>query len=726
MLELLISAARRDWADVEPAIFGTLLENALDDRQRAQLGAHFTPRSFVERLVLPAVMEPLRAEWDGVKAGAYEQEHRGDRAAAATIVRAFHARLCAVRVLDPACGSGNFLYVTMELMKRLEGEVLDLLASLDPGEGDRFDFTGASVDPHWCCGSVGFNGISVRAATSPPAEPILRDIHNIREADALLTYDGTEPERDRKHHPVTRWGGRMTLQPITGEYIPDLSDRVQVLRPIAARAAAWPDADFVVGNPPFIGTKRMRDTLGDGYVEALWKAHPKTPRSADLAMFWWHHAAQLTALGQIRRFGLIAPNSLDKFYNRKVVERTLETRKPISMVFAIPDHPWVEGDDAAAVRIAMTVGEAGNHDGLLRRIVHEENQGDGEPRITFENERGRISPRLKIGSDPGAARRLQANARICFQGSKLGGSGFIISPLQAQSLGTGRIAAVTARVRSILRGRDLTQRPRTDMVIDLFGLTQEEVRKQMPGLFQHILLRVKPERDECRRQSYRDNWWIFQEPRPEMRAALMGLDRHIATSEVGKHRIFTFCGWPGQLPDGSIMVIASPDAFVLGILQSRFHLVWTLRTSGTLEDRPRYHNQLAFDPFPFPLATEQQTSSVRTIAADLDAHPHLTLTMLYNVLAQLRSGAVLTDAERDLHDAGQVSILRHLHDRLDEAAHSERPRARRFQSQRARRASRRRHDGSCPSRSPRQLSGSCVAVTPAFCPLKLSRAYLAR
>jgi type I restriction-modification system DNA methylase subunit len=106
-----------------------LLENALDGRQRSELGAHFTPRSFVERLVLPTVMEPLRAEWDGAKAGAYEQEERGDRPAAAAIVRAFHARLCAIRVLDPACGSGNFLYVTMELMKRLEGEVLDLLAA---------------------------------------------------------------------------------------------------------------------------------------------------------------------------------------------------------------------------------------------------------------------------------------------------------------------------------------------------------------------------------------------------------------------------------------------------------------------------------------------------------------------------------------------------------------------------------------------------------------------
>ena len=179
MLNLLLFAANRNWADVEPAIFGTLLENALDERQRGELGAHFTPRAFVERLVLPTVMEPLRADLDGVKVAAMKLAET-DRAAAAKLVMEFHAQLCRVRVLDPACGTGNFLYVTLELMKRLEGEVLDLLVDLSPGEGDRLAISGASVDPHqfiglekirgrcrwpsWCCGSGICNGISGPAA----------------------------------------------------------------------------------------------------------------------------------------------------------------------------------------------------------------------------------------------------------------------------------------------------------------------------------------------------------------------------------------------------------------------------------------------------------------------------------------------------------------------------------------------------------------------------------
>ena len=167
MLDLLVMASKRDWADVEPAIFGTLLENALDDRQRGQLGAHFTPRAFVERLVLPTVMEPLRAEWDGVKAAAVALAEAGDRAGAAKSVRDFHARLCTLRVLDPACGTGNFLYVTLELMKRLEGEVLDLLADLLPNEAGRLDLAGVTVDPHQ------FLGLEKNPRAVPVAELVL-------------------------------------------------------------------------------------------------------------------------------------------------------------------------------------------------------------------------------------------------------------------------------------------------------------------------------------------------------------------------------------------------------------------------------------------------------------------------------------------------------------------------------------------------------------------------
>lgn len=364
-LELLILAARQDWADVEPAIFGTLLENALDTKERGKLGAQFTPRPFVERLVLPAVMEPLRVDWDGARAAAEGAMMEGDPKAAAALVRAFHAGLCRVRVLDPACGTGNFLYVTMELMKRLEGEVLDALAGFDGQEVRRLDMGGATVDPHQFLG-LDVNPRAVPVAelvlwigylqwhfrthgTAPPAEPILRDFKNIREADALLSYTREEAQTDRSGNPVTRWGGRLRLHPITGEQVPDETDRVLVLRPVGGKPAPWPDADFIVGNPPFVAGKDMRDELGGGYAEALWAAYPKVPPSADLALFFWWRAAQAVAAGKVRRFGFITSNSIRQVFCRRVVAAALEGRKPLHLAFAIPDHPWAQGAGSAAV-----------------------------------------------------------------------------------------------------------------------------------------------------------------------------------------------------------------------------------------------------------------------------------------------------------------------------------------------------------------------------------------
>jgi len=246
MLDLLIAASKRDWSEVEPAIFGTLLENAINKHERGRLGAHFTPRAFVERLVQPALMDPLLAEWDGVKASALLKAEAGDNAGAADAVRGFHARLCAVRVLDPACGTANFLYVALDMMKRLEGEVLDVLADLVAGEGDRLDLTQATVDPHQFLG-LELNPRAVPVAElvlwlgwlqwhfrnrpgREVAEPILRDFHNIRHADALLDY------REEEVMKATRWGGRTKPHPITGEDVPDETDRVLTLRPKGCEA----------------------------------------------------------------------------------------------------------------------------------------------------------------------------------------------------------------------------------------------------------------------------------------------------------------------------------------------------------------------------------------------------------------------------------------------------------------------------------------------------------
>jgi hypothetical protein len=706
VLDLLIIAARRDWSDVEPAIFGTLLENALDTKQRGELGAHFTPRAFVERLVLPTVMEPLRAEWDGVKAAAVQTAEAGDRPGAAKLVRAFHARLCAIRVLDPACGTGNFLYVTLELMKRLEGEVLDLLADVLPGEGDRLDIVGASVDPHQFLGLeknpravpvaelvlwIGWLQWHFRTRrNAPPAEPILRDFHNIREADALLTYDSEEAERDARGHPVTRWGGVTKPHPITGEDVPDESDRLPVMRPVGAKPTVWPDADFIVGNPPFIAGKDLRAELGSGYAKALWKAYPKVPKSADIALhFWWKGAQALKGVRSqgrpvgggkarspvpTRRFGFIASNSLRQVFCRRVVADAMEAKPPLHLVFAIPDHPWTDGKGAAAVRIAMTVAEKGLGGGVLSTVVQEVPGADGVPDVRLSSVTGRINADLTIGTDVKSARPLRSNDGLASPGVKLHGSGFIVSPTTARALGLGKVPGLERHIRQYLNGRDVLQKSRGQMVIDLFGLSEESVRRRFPSVYQHVLNRVKPERDLNQRESYKKHWWIFGEPRSDLRPAIADLARYIATVETAKHRVFSFVT-SDILPDNRLICIALEGAFWLGVLQSRLHVAWALATGGLLEDRPIYTKTECFDPFPFPAAAPRQRAEIAAIAEELDAlrktrlaaHPHLTLTGLYNVLAAVRAGRPLTAAEKDVHDAGHVSILRTLHDRLDAA-----------------------------------------------------------
>ncbi|MEJ7577794.1 MAG: type IIL restriction-modification enzyme MmeI, partial [Pyrinomonadaceae bacterium] len=284
-LALLIEASRADWRDVEPAIFGTLLESALDPRERHNLGAHYTPRAYVERLVLPTVVEPLREEWNETLAAAVVQAKAGDTRSAAEEVKAFHRRLCKVRVLDPACGTGNFLYVTLEHLKRLEGEVLDALHEFGEAQGILED-AGMTVDPGQLLGLE----VNPRAAAiadlvlwigylqwhfrtrgeAQPPEPVLKRFENIRHADAVLAYERLEIVRDDAGGEVTRWDGRtQKTHPATGELIPDETARVTLMRPVNPRRAEWPEADFIVGNPPFIGNSRMRGALGDGYVEAL-------------------------------------------------------------------------------------------------------------------------------------------------------------------------------------------------------------------------------------------------------------------------------------------------------------------------------------------------------------------------------------------------------------------------------------------------------------------------
>jgi SAM-dependent methyltransferase len=712
-LGLLIEAAKCEWRHVEPAIFGTLLEQALEADERGRLGAHFTPRSYVERLVLPTVIEPLRADWRAVRDEAVILANRGDLKKARGQVRAFQKKLCGVRVLDPACGSGNFLYVTLEHMKRLEGEVLDLLRQF----GDD-DAPAVTVDPHQFFG-MELNGRAVPIAELVlwigylqwhfrvhgnvlPAEPVLKKFDNIVERDAVLAYDGHPqnvtqkmaeanlrlpglPDNWRdlvdKHTKTIFVWDRCSYKtdPLTGREVPDGSKRITLLAYKNPRPAAWPEADFVVGNPPFKGAARLREELGDGYAETLRAVYPEVAESADFVMYWWHKAAELARAGKIHRFGFITTNSLRQTFARRVVQHHLSAKPPLSLLFAIPDHPWVDPleseDKKAAVRIAMTVGSPGEHAGDLLTVIDEQEQPDGAASVTFSTAHGRIQADLTIGADVAGTVPLKSNEGLSSPGVKLHGSGFIVTPDEAKALGLGSIDGLGKHIRPYRNGRDLTETPRGVMIIDLFGLREEQVRIRFPKVYQHVLSNVKPERDQNHRAGYRENWWIHGEPRSDLRPALAGLPRYIATVETAKHRIVQFLD-ATILPDNRLIVFALADAFHLGVLNSSIHTVFAgpNAAGAMLEDRPVYSKSRCFDPFPFPECTEKQKERIRKIAEELDAHRkraqekhRLGLTDIYNVLEKLRAGEELTPRDKEVHDAALISTLKQLHDDLDKA-----------------------------------------------------------
>ncbi len=698
-LEVLIQAAEHVWTEVEPAIFGTLLERALNHKERAKLGAHYTPRAYVERLIGPTIIEPLRADWDGVRGAAATLIEEGKADEARATVQGFHAKLAQTKVLDPACGTGNFLYVAMARMKELEGEVIALLEEL----GDTqyvVELTGHTITPENFLGIeinpraaaiaqlvlwIGYLQwhFRVNGANRPPPEPILRDVRTIENRDALIEWDDRVLERDEQGVPVTRWDGETTKpHPVTGKPVPDETARVEVYRYIRPRAAKWPAADFIVGNPPFIGGKDVRDRLGDGYFEALF-ATTDVPESADFVMHWWDKAAAAVRAGTTRRFGYVTTNSITQTFSRRVVAKHLDAKDGVSLLFAIPNHPWVDEKDGAAVRIAMTVAASGKASGRLMTVTDE----TGAPeRIDFAGAAGTVTSNLRVGADVTATLALKANEGLCSPGVKLHGDGFIVTPEEAARLLP--VAPTSARIRDGLapepavifdyrNGRDLAARPRGVKLIDLYGLGEAEVRDGYPAVYQHLLATVKPVRDQNNRASYRDNWWLFGEQRSELRKALRGVGRYIATIETAKHRVFQFLPMD-VVPDNKLICTALDDAFHLGVLSSRFHVPWAIASGGRLGmgDDPVYVKTSCFDPFPFPAdVPEPLKARIRAEAEALDAlrkrvlaaHDDLTLTKLYNVLEALREGRALTDAERDIHDRGLVTLIRQHHDAIDAA-----------------------------------------------------------
>jgi len=259
------------------------------------------------------------------------------------------------------------------------------------------------------------------------------------------------------------------------------------------------------------------------------------------------------------------------------------------------------------------------------------------------------------------------------------GLGFRLTEDDLNEIGLAR-QDVAQVVREYLVGNELTDNKPAGLIIDYNACDEEQAKSASPALFQFVWNRLKDSRaarsgDTADSQQYAKEWWRFAKPRPEMRAAIRALGRYVATTETSKHRWFTFLP-ESILPDQKIRVVASDDAYILGILTSRVHVAWADATGGRqgVGNDPVYNNTTCFDPFPFPAdVPEPLKARIRAEAEALDAirkrvlaeHVDLTLTRLYNVLEALRERRALNEAERDMHDRGLVTLIRQHHDAID-------------------------------------------------------------
>lgn len=681
---ILKAAADAVWREVEPAIFGTLLVRALTTKERGKLGAHFTPRAYVERLVTATIIDPLRDDWRHALAAAEERRAAKDRAGAIAVLRRFHDRLCEITVLDPACGTGNFLYVSLELMKRLEGEVLEAIAGLG-GQEALTGLEGHTVGPNQFAGIelnpraleiaelvlwIGYLQWHFRTRGGAPGEPIIKEFRKISQGDAILKYARTEAVLDAAGNKRRRWDGEHRRRdPVSKRMVPDLTYTVPVVRYVGLSIPQWPKADFIVGNPPFIGTRRLKERQGEEYVTAVRDTHPSVARTADYVMYWYFMAADQVAKGRARRCGLITTNSIVQDYSRPVLDHFISGDQPLTkLTYAITNHPWIDEADGAAVRVAMTVHAA---PGDVTIPVIGEVLDVGRSDVVVERPVGRINSTLRNIPNVLAAGPLKANAAMCSQGVIPANDGFKVGPEEAARL-RAEETAEPSLVKPYIIGNDLNDRFAENYIIDAFGYSEDDLLQTRPEIYNWLKKHVYEERMQNPRRSYRDNWWLFAEPRRRLRESFAGLSRFIATPYTAQHRTFQF--WTTDyIPDAMVYCIPSDDPFILGVLSSSVHMTWCRYCSGTLETRPRYNSKRTFYPFPFPAAEPEIRRQLADAAKSLDefrkdrqaAHPSLTLTAMYNVVEKVRGGRPLSVGDDATLDAGQILSLIEHHDRID-------------------------------------------------------------
>lgn len=556
-VKALLAASHMDWSHIEPSIFGTLFERGLDPAMRSQLGANYTDPGTIMKIIEPVIVRPLTAEWDAARAiiakamSKYQAGGKGSQLALKeaqdTFLR-FIERLKNFRVLDPACGSGNFLYLALRTLKDLEhranldaealGVQRQITIETSPANVLGIEINAYAAELARVTVWIGEIQWMLRHGYEIQRKPILAPLDHVACRDAILNPDGTE--------------------------------------------APWPTVDVIIGNPPFLGNKKMIGELGQSYAAQLREVFDgRIPGGVDLVTYWFEKARAEIASRRAERAGLVATQGIRGGHSRRVLERIAETTHIFE---AWSDEPWV--NDGAAVRVSLVCF------------------GDGPQFVLNGKPAAVIHPDLTAlaALDLTQARQLSENAGTVFQGAKFVG-GFVVDGENARGWLRQPKNPSGCRNSEVLtrwtNGMDLTRRAEDRWLID-FGVNRSEREAAaFEAPFEWLAKHQKTARAANREERAALRWWLHQRPRPEMRAALANLPRYIATPEVAKHRVFVFLR-STLLPSGSVYAIARADDTTFGILHSRFHELWSLALGTSLEDRPRYTPTSTFETFPFP------------------------------------------------------------------------------------------------------------------------------
>lgn len=642
-LEALVEATLPNWAHIDPSIFGTLFERVIDPEKQGLIGAEYTTEEDILTVINPVIMDPLREEWGQLQAkvGALMLfEGRRDEKQACELLREFQSRIASITVLDPACGSGNFLYVALLQLRDLEKEVIG--TAIEHGFSDfqpqvsPEQFMGIELDEYasdlartslW----IGYLQWSIENGYPYERDPVLGALNTIERRDAILEFDDegnpVEPE--------------------------------------------WPPADYIVGNPPFLGHVPFREQLGDEYVDEVYALYgERIPNSSDLCCYWFEKTRAQIEAGNSKRAGLLATQAIRFQSNRPVLERIKQSG---DIFHVVSDKDWRSNDPgAASVHISIVCFDDGTE--AVRTL-------DG---ISTSN----VNSDLTRGPDLTRAKQLDENSGIGFAGEVKHGPFEIAREDAEYILKLPNVHGKPNRdvVKPWMIGRDINQNSRDMWIIDFGTDMSKENAALYEAPFERVRSVVKPQRDSHRDPTLRKNWWLHGRPRIEMRRALEGLSRYIGSSQVARHRLFSYIDG-SVLPDKTIIVFAREDDYFFGVLQSQAHTLWASAKGTQLREAnsgARYIISACFETFPFPTPDDEQQEAVATAANELNqlrenwlnptdmlGEPALgaselrrrTLTNLYNENptwlrnAHAKLDAAVADAYGWPHDLSDEQIL---------------------------------------------------------------------